>query len=96
MTARARISPEDLLICDGDVPVALAGVMGGMDSEVTDRTRSLLLESANFAPASIRRTAKRLALHSEASHRFERGVDPEGTIAALDRAVYLLMEIAGG
>jgi phenylalanyl-tRNA synthetase beta chain len=90
-----ELAAEDLLICDGDTPVALAGVMGGMDSEVIDSTRSLLLESANFAPISIRRTAKRLALHSEASHRFERGVDPEGTIAALDRAVYLLEEHAG-
>jgi phenylalanyl-tRNA synthetase beta chain len=90
-----ELTAEDLLICDGDTPVALAGVMGGMDSEVSDSTRSLLLESANFAPISIRRTAKRLALHSEASHRFERGVDPEGTIAALDRAVYLLEEHAG-
>ena len=89
------LTAEDLLICDGDTPMALAGVMGGMDSEVIDSTRSLLLESANFAPTSIRRTAKRLALHSEASHRFERGVDPEGTIAALDRAVYLLEEHAG-
>jgi phenylalanyl-tRNA synthetase beta chain len=70
--------------------------MGGMDSEVTDSTRSLLLESANFAPTTIRRTAKRLALHSEASHRFERGVDPAGTLAAANRAVYLLGEIAGG
>jgi phenylalanyl-tRNA synthetase beta chain len=86
----------DVLICDGDTPVALAGVMGGMDSEVRETTRSMLLESANFAPAAIRRTAKRLALHSEASHRFERGVDPEGTIAALNRAVHLLGEIAGG
>jgi phenylalanyl-tRNA synthetase beta chain len=90
-----ELTAEDLLICDGDTPVALAGVMGGMDSEVSDSTRSLLLESANFAPISIRRTAKRLALHSEASHRFERGVDPEGTIAALDRAIYLLEEHAG-
>src|SRR6266511_1306818 len=90
-----ELTAEDLLICAGETPVALAGVMGGMDSEVTDSTRSLLLESANFAPTSIRRTAKRLALHSEASHRFERGVDPEGTIAALDRAVYLLIEHAG-
>jgi phenylalanyl-tRNA synthetase beta chain len=88
--------PEDLLICDGAVPVALAGVMGGMDSEVGDGTRSVLLESANFDPTSIRRTAKRLGLHSEASHRFERGVNPEGTTAALDRAVYLLAQCAGG
>jgi phenylalanyl-tRNA synthetase beta chain len=87
---------DDLLICDGDTPVALAGVMGGINSEVTASTRSILIESANFAPTSIRRTAKRLALHSEASHRFERGVDPLGTIQALNRAVYLLGEIAGG
>jgi phenylalanyl-tRNA synthetase beta chain len=91
-----ELLPEDLLICDGDVPVALAGVMGGTDSEVGDGTRSVLLESANFDPTTIRRTAKRLGLHSEASHRFERGVDPEGTIAALDRAVYLLAQCAGG
>lgn len=87
---------EDLLICDGAEPVALAGVMGGQNSEVTAATRSLLLESANFAPLSIRRTAKRLGLHSEASHRFERGVDPEGTVAALRRAAQLLGEIARG
>ncbi|HEY7221136.1 MAG TPA: phenylalanine--tRNA ligase subunit beta [Candidatus Binatia bacterium] len=87
---------EDLLVCAGDVPVALAGVMGGADSEVRDATRSILLESANFAPSAIRRTAKRLALHSEASHRFERGVDPEGTIRALDRAVGLIKEIGEG
>jgi len=87
---------EDLLICDGDVPIALAGVMGGRDSEVRPATRSVLLESAHFDPLTIRRTAKRLGLHSEASHRFERGVDPEGTLYALDRAVFLLQEIASG
>ena len=86
---------EDLLICDGEMPVALAGVMGGLDSEVRNETRSVLLESANFDPRTIRRTAKRLGLHSEASHRFERGVDPEGTIAALDRAAYLLSQAGG-
>ena len=91
-----ELVPEDLLICDGDIPVALAGVMGGMNSEVGDSTRSVLLESANFDPTTIRRTAKRLGLHSEASHRFERGVNPEGTIAALDRAVYLLAQCASG
>jgi len=86
---------DDLLICDGDVPVALAGVMGGMNSEVSQSTRSVLLESANFEPAAIRRTAKRLVLHSEASHRFERGVDPEGTVHALDRAAAMLAEFSG-
>jgi phenylalanyl-tRNA synthetase beta chain len=91
-----ELAAEDLLICDGDVTIALAGVMGGTNSEVTPETRSILLESANFDPLSIRRTAKRLGLHSEASHRFERGVDPEGTLFALDRAVYLLSELASG
>jgi phenylalanyl-tRNA synthetase beta chain len=87
---------EDLLICDGEVPVALAGVMGGMNSEVSQNTSSVLLESANFDPITIRRTAKRLGLHSEASHRFERGVDPAGTLDALQRATVLLAELAGG
>jgi phenylalanyl-tRNA synthetase beta chain len=87
---------EDLLICDGERPVALAGIMGGADSEVTDETRRILLESAHFDPISIRRTAKRLGVRSEASYRFERGVDPEGTVAALDRAVALLAGSAGG
>src|SRR4029453_3710520 len=73
-----------------------AGVMGGTNSEVTTETRSVLLESANFDPRSIRRTAKRLGLHSEASHRFERGVDPEGTLLALNRAVDLLASAAMG
>ena len=91
-----ELSADDLLICDGAAPVALAGVMGGRDSEVRESTRSVLLESANFAPASIRRTARRFGLHSEASHRFERSVDPEGTIIALNRAVYLLGQLAGG
>jgi len=91
-----ELAPEDLLICDGDVPVALAGVMGGRDSEVGAGTRTVLLESARFDPVTVRRTAKRMGLHSEASHRFERGVDPEGTISALERAVALLGQIAGG
>jgi len=91
-----ELEPQDLLICDGDTPIALAGVMGGMESEVQSGTQRLLLESAHFDPICVRRTAKRLALHSEASHRFERGVDPEGTLHALDRSVYLLQEIAGG
>ncbi len=91
-----ELATDDLLICDGEVPVALAGVMGGVDSEVRAETRSVLLESANFDPTTIRRTAKRLALHSEASHRFERGVDPEGTLAALDRAVDLMSKLSAG
>jgi phenylalanyl-tRNA synthetase beta chain len=91
-----ELAAEDLLICDGDTAVALAGVMGGADFEVRAETKSILLESANFDPTSIRRTAKRLALHSEASHRFERGVDPEGTIAALNRTAHWFATVAAG
>src|SRR5207302_6489369 len=91
-----ELAPEDLLICDSDLPVALAGVMGGTNSEVHAETQSVLLESANFDPTSIRRTAKRLGLHSEASHRFERGADPEATRLALNRASYLFPTLASG
>ncbi|HXG51107.1 MAG TPA: phenylalanine--tRNA ligase subunit beta [candidate division Zixibacteria bacterium] len=91
-----RLAPDDLLICDGDRPVALAGIMGGLSSEVVGGTRRVFLESANFDPVTIRRTAKRLGLHSEASHRFERGVDPEGTVRAAERAAELIAELAGG
>ncbi len=91
-----ELAAEDLLICDGDVPIALAGIMGGRDSEVRAGTRAVLLESAHFDPATVRRTAKRMGLHSEASHRFERGVDAEGTIRALERAVALLGDVASG
>ncbi len=89
------LHPEDLLICDGDTPAALAGVMGGAGSEVTGETESVLLESAHFDPLTIRRTAKRMGMHTEASHRFERGVDPEGTRYAMDRAVALWEEMGG-
>ncbi len=85
-----------LLICDGLRPVALAGVMGGQNSEVTADTTGIFIESAYFDPASVRRTSKKLGLHTEASHRFERGADPEGLIAALDRAAGLIHELAGG
>jgi phenylalanyl-tRNA synthetase beta chain len=86
----------DLLICDGNTPIALAGIMGGKNSEVTAATRRVLLESAHFDPTTIRRTAKRLGLHSEASHRFERGVDPAGTVSAVNRAAQLICNHADG
>jgi phenylalanyl-tRNA synthetase beta chain len=91
-----KLEARDLLIWDGDTPVALAGIMGGARSEVGPETRAVLIESAHFDPLSIRRTAKRLGLHTEASHRFERGVDPDGTVYALNRTTSLLMEIARG
>ncbi|MFI5332398.1 MAG: phenylalanine--tRNA ligase subunit beta, partial [Desulfobaccales bacterium] len=84
---------DTLLICDAERPVALAGVMGGLDSEVTPETRQVLIESAYFNPATIRRTSKRLGLSSEASFRFERGVDPDGVIHALERAAQLMCEV---
>jgi phenylalanyl-tRNA synthetase beta chain len=90
------LTPETLLICDGENPVALAGIMGGLESEVTEATRQVLIESAYFDPGTIRRTAKRLSLSTESSYRFERGVDPEGTIHALERAAQLMAEVGGG
>lgn len=90
------VGPEDLLIWDGSRPIAVAGVMGGANTEVTDRTINVFLESAYFKPESVRKTAKRLGLSTEASYRFERGTDIENLITALDRAAYLINEIAGG
>jgi len=87
---------SDLLIWDGAKPVALAGVMGGANSEIGQGSRHMLLECAVFRPGTIRRTARRLALHSEASHRFERGVDQPGSRLALDRAAALIAELSGG
>ncbi len=92
--AERELTPDTLMICDAEGPVAVAGVMGGLDSEVTDTTTEILLESACFDPVSIRRTARRLNLPSEASYRFERGVDPNITLIAMERAVQLMAEIA--
>ncbi|MBU6427576.1 MAG: phenylalanine--tRNA ligase subunit beta [Cyanobacteria bacterium REEB65] len=92
-----RSLPEGtLVIADSSGPIAIAGVMGGASSAVTESTVDVLIESAYFLPAAIRRTAKALGLASESSYRFERGVDPEATTSALERATSLLIEIAGG
>ncbi len=85
-----------LMICDAERPVAVGGVMGGENSEVKNDTVDILLESAYFSPASIRRTSKRLALQSESSYRFERGIDWENVAYASDRAATLIAEITGG
>jgi len=90
------LEPGTLLICDGKRPVAVAGVMGGENSEVGAETRDILLESAYFDPVGIRRASRSLKLGTDASYRFERGVDPHATIRALDRAAALIAEIAGG
>ncbi|PID41720.1 MAG: phenylalanine--tRNA ligase subunit beta [Proteobacteria bacterium] len=94
--AERTLSPDMLMICDGHKPVAVAGVMGGLNSEVTDKTVNVLIESACFNPVSIRKTARALNLPSEASYRFERGVDPNGTIDAMERAVTLICQLTGG
>jgi phenylalanyl-tRNA synthetase beta chain len=91
-----ELQPADLLICDGTGPVALAGVMGGAESEVSQVTARVLLESASFEPAAVRRTARRLGLHSEASARFERGVDPNLAEVASARAAQLMARLGGG
>ena len=90
------LAAEDLVIADAERAVALAGVMGGQSSEVRAETRDVLIESAQFHPSRVRRTARRLGLHTDASYRFERGVDPEGVARAADRAARLLAELAGG
>lgn len=91
-----KLVPDDLLICDGEKGVAIAGVMGGGNSEVGEGTTQVLLESAYFVPETVRRTARRLGLRSEASYRFERGVDPAGTLVALDRVAELILQLSGG
>ncbi|MFZ0131534.1 MAG: phenylalanine--tRNA ligase subunit beta, partial [Desulfobacterales bacterium] len=90
-----QLSPEMLLICDAEKPVAIGGVMGGLNSEIEPSTTRVLIESAYFSPAGIRRTAKQLGLSTEASFRFERGVDPHQTVAALNRAARLMADISG-
>lgn len=92
-----RLLHEDtLLICDGAGPVAVAGIMGGLDSEITPETRNVLIESAYFDPVCIRRTSKKLGLRSESSFRFERGIDPDGVVRAVNRAARLMREVGGG
>jgi phenylalanyl-tRNA synthetase beta chain len=87
---------DTLMICDGVKPVAIAGVMGGLNSEIQDDTETVFIESAYFNPASIRRTARMLGMSTDAAYRFERGIDPDGVIRALDRAAQLIAQTGGG
>ena len=91
-----KLAADTLLICDGVKPVAIGGIMGGQNSEVKEDTQAVLLESAYFNPVSIRRSARKLAMSTDAAYRFERGIDPEGVLRALDRAAYLIKELSGG
>ncbi|MBW1701359.1 MAG: phenylalanine--tRNA ligase subunit beta [Deltaproteobacteria bacterium] len=90
------LNSEILMICDGERAVAVAGIMGGLNSEIFAGTRHVLLESAFFDPVTIRRGSKRLGLSTEASYRFERGADIEGVTTALKRAISLISDLAGG
>ncbi|HOG08037.1 MAG: phenylalanine--tRNA ligase subunit beta [Syntrophales bacterium] len=90
------LKADTLMICDGRKPVAIAGIMGGLNSEVKEDTAMILLESAYFAPSSIRRSSRTLGMGTDAAFRFERGIDPEGVVRAADRAAQLMAELGGG
>jgi phenylalanyl-tRNA synthetase beta chain len=91
-----KLDDDSLLICDGEKPIALAGIMGGQNSLVTDTTRDVFIESAYFDPTNIRRTSRIVGLASESSYRFERGVDVDGVPWGLHRAAHLMVELCGG
>jgi phenylalanyl-tRNA synthetase beta chain len=91
-----KLSSEDLMICDSEKPLCLAGIFGGLDSGVTEKTSAIFLESAYFDASHIRNSSKKHGLKTDASFRFERGADPEMTLPALLRAANLILEIAGG
>lgn len=91
-----ELTGEELMICDGEKAVGMAGVMGGLDSSVTANTKNIFLESAYFNPVSIRKTAKHHGINSDSSFRFERGIDANFSLKALEYAIGLILEIAGG
>ncbi|MEO8218091.1 MAG: phenylalanine--tRNA ligase subunit beta [Acidobacteriota bacterium] len=93
---RRSIGPDTVVVADGDRAVGLGGIMGGLDCEISAATRNVLLECAHFNPTFIRRTARTLGLKTDASYRFERGVDANDTIAAIDQAARLIVASAGG
>lgn len=90
------LNRENLMICDANRPVALAGIMGGLNSEIYAASKNVLVESAFFDPVTIRRGAKRLGISTEASYRFERGIDLDGVVTALKRSLMLIAELGGG
>ncbi|HSL88743.1 MAG TPA: phenylalanine--tRNA ligase subunit beta [Ignavibacteriaceae bacterium] len=97
LDSKERILPADtLMICDGEREVAIAGVMGGENSEITRSTKNILIESAYFNPSSIRKTSKKLQLSSDSSYRFERGIDFNNVLFAAERAAQLIAEVSGG
>jgi phenylalanyl-tRNA synthetase beta chain len=91
-----KLEPEDLVIADASKPVALAGIMGGFDTSISTSTKNVLIESAWFDPATVRKTARRLGMHTDASHIFERGADWGATTLACNRVAELILSTAGG
>jgi phenylalanyl-tRNA synthetase beta chain len=91
-----KLTSEDLVVADGRKPVGLAGVMGGFDTMITDKTRNILIESAWWDPVTIRKASRRHGLHTDASHRFERGADFESTVPSCDRVAELILQSGGG
>ncbi len=91
-----QLIPEDLVVADASKPVALAGVMGGFDTMITDKTRNILIESAWFNPATVRKMSRAHGLHTDASHRFERGADFESTVVSCNRVAELVLASGGG
>src|SRR5207245_3421272 len=90
-----KLSTEDVVVADARRPVALAGVMGGFDTMITEKTRNILIESAWWDPVTIRKTSRRHGLHTDASHRFERGADFDSTILSCDRVAELILAADG-
>lgn len=93
---KRELDSQMMMICDSEKPIAIAGVMGGVNSEINDNTTDVLIESAFFSPNSVRRTAKKLGISSDASYRFERGIDIDAVELAADRCAQLLQQVAGG
>jgi phenylalanyl-tRNA synthetase beta chain len=91
-----KLTPEDLVVADARKPVGLAGTMGGFDTMITDKTRNILIESAWWDPLTVRKMSRRHGLHTDASHRFERGADFESTILSCDRVAELILQSGGG
>jgi phenylalanyl-tRNA synthetase beta chain len=91
-----KLSTEDLVVADAKKPVGLAGVMGGFDTMITEKTKNILIESAWWDPVTVRRMSKRHGIHTDASHRFERGADFESTVASTNRVAELILASGGG
>jgi phenylalanyl-tRNA synthetase beta chain len=91
-----KLTTEDLVVCDAEKPVGLAGVMGGYDTMITDKTRNVLIESAWWDPITVRKASRRHALHTDASHRFERGADFESTVLSCDLVAQMILQSGGG